>query len=54
MAAGATEEAVWNAEDTTPSAIEAALRNLLQQHHEADQAFAPARVLNLVVIVERD
>ena len=54
MSAGATEEAVWNAQDTTPSAIEAALRNLLMQHHEADQAFAPARVLNLVVIVERD
>jgi glucose-6-phosphate dehydrogenase assembly protein OpcA len=54
VAAGATEEAVWNAQDTTPSAIEAALRDLLQQHHEEDQAFAPARVLNLVVIVERD
>jgi glucose-6-phosphate dehydrogenase assembly protein OpcA len=54
VAAGATEEAVWNAEDTTPSAIDAALRSLLQQHHEADQAFAPARVLNLIAIVDRD
>src|SRR4051794_41881345 len=54
MAVAADEQAVWNAEDTTPSAVEAALRNLLQQHHESDQAFAPARVLNLVAIVERD
>jgi glucose-6-phosphate dehydrogenase assembly protein OpcA len=53
VAAGATEEAVWNAQDTTPSAIEGALRSLLQQHHEADQAFAPARVVNLIVIVDR-
>ena len=50
----AAEEHVWRAQDTTPSAIEAALRSLLQEHHEADQAFAPARVLNLVAIVERD
>ena len=54
MAAGATEEAVWRAQDTTPSEVEAALRSLLQEHHESDQAFAPARVLNLVAIVERD
>jgi glucose-6-phosphate dehydrogenase assembly protein OpcA len=50
----AAEEHVWRAQDTTPSAVEAALRALLQEHHEADQAFAPARVLNLVAIVERD
>jgi glucose-6-phosphate dehydrogenase assembly protein OpcA len=54
VAAGATEEAVWNEQDTTPGAVDAALRDLLMQHHEADQAFAPARVLNLIVIVDRD
>src|SRR3954467_9567255 len=54
MAVAADEQAVWNAQDTTPSAVEAALRNLLQQHHEDDQAFAPARVLNLIAIVDRD
>src|SRR3954471_4581543 len=37
-----------------PSEIDAALRSLLQQHHEHDQAFAPARVLNLVAIVDHD
>jgi glucose-6-phosphate dehydrogenase assembly protein OpcA len=50
----AAEEHVWRAQDTTPSAIEAALRALLQEHHEADQAFAPARVLNLIAIVDRE
>ena len=54
MAVGASAEAVWRAQDTTPSEIEASLRSLLQEHHESDQAFAPARVLNLVAIVERD
>jgi glucose-6-phosphate dehydrogenase assembly protein OpcA len=54
VAAGATEEAVWRADDTMPSEIDAALRSLLQQHHEHDQAFAPARVLNLVAIVDHD
>jgi glucose-6-phosphate dehydrogenase assembly protein OpcA len=54
MAVGAAEEAVWRAQDTTPSEVEAALRSLLQEHHESDQAFAPARVLNLVAIVDRD
>ena len=48
------EHAVWSAQDTTPSAIAAALRQLLEERHQQDQAFAPARVLNLVCIVERD
>jgi glucose-6-phosphate dehydrogenase assembly protein OpcA len=54
VAVATGEQAVWRAQDTTPSAIEAALRSLLQQHHEADQAFAPARVLNLIAIVDKD
>jgi glucose-6-phosphate dehydrogenase assembly protein OpcA len=45
---------VWSARDTTPSAIEAALRQLLVEQHHKDEAYAPARVLNLVVIVDRD
>ena len=45
---------VWSAQDTTPSAIEAALRELLVEEHHRDQAYAPARVLNLVVIVDRE
>jgi glucose-6-phosphate dehydrogenase assembly protein OpcA len=46
-------EGVWSEQDTTPSAIEAALRNLLIEGHEGERLYAPARVLNLVVIVDR-
>jgi glucose-6-phosphate dehydrogenase assembly protein OpcA len=46
--------AVWSGRDTTPSEIDAALRNLLAERHAQDETFAPARVLNLVAIVERD
>jgi glucose-6-phosphate dehydrogenase assembly protein OpcA len=47
-------EDVWAESDTTPDAIEAALRELLRERHAANQALAPARVLNLVVIVDRE
>lgn len=47
-------ENVWRAEETSPAAIEAALRELLQERHAAVEAFVPARVLNLVVVVDRD
>jgi glucose-6-phosphate dehydrogenase assembly protein OpcA len=46
-------EDVWSAQDTTPSAIEAALRGLLARRFQEDRAFVPARVMNLVVIVDR-
>ena len=46
--------AVWSESDTTPSAIEEALRSLLQQQFARDHAHAPARVLNMVVVVDRD
>jgi glucose-6-phosphate dehydrogenase assembly protein OpcA len=46
-------EDVWSARDTTPSAIEAALRELLGRRFQQDRAFVPARVMNLVVIVDR-
>ena len=46
-------EGVWSEEDTTPSHIEDALRNLLVESYEKERAYAPARVLNLVVIVDR-
>lgn len=46
-------EDVWSAEDTNPDAIEAALRELLRERHAADESLAPARVLNLVVVVDR-
>lgn len=46
-------EAVWSEADTTPSAIESALRELLVEQFKRDEAHA-ARVLNLVVVVDRD
>jgi glucose-6-phosphate dehydrogenase assembly protein OpcA len=45
---------VWSEQDTTPGAIEAALRQLLQEQYARDEAWAPARVLNLVVVVDRE
>src|SRR5687767_1028864 len=48
------EGAVWSAEDTTPAAIEEALRGLLQRQYAEDGAHAPARVLNLAVVVDRE
>ncbi len=47
-------EDVWAARDTNPDAIDAALRELLRDRHAANHALAPARVLNLVVIVDRE
>jgi len=44
---------VWSAQDTTPADIEAALRELLIHHHAEVGADAPARVLNLIAIVDR-
>ena len=46
--------AVWSAEDTTPGEIEGALRHLLQEQHAREDAHAPARVLNLVVVLDRE
>jgi glucose-6-phosphate dehydrogenase assembly protein OpcA len=47
-------EDVWSEQATNPDAIEAALRELLRERHAADRAVAPARVLNLIVVVDRD
>jgi glucose-6-phosphate dehydrogenase assembly protein OpcA len=44
----------WAARDTTPDAIDDALRRLLHERHAANAALAPARVLNLVVVVDRE
>ncbi len=48
-----TEE-VWRERDTTPSKIEAALRRLLIERYHDQDAFVPARVLNLIVVVDRE
>src|SRR5437660_10995807 len=47
-------EDVWSERETTPDAIDAALRTLLHERHAANQALAPVRVLNLVVVVDRE
>jgi glucose-6-phosphate dehydrogenase assembly protein OpcA len=47
-------EDVWAASDTNPDAIEAAFRELLRDRHAANPSLAPARVLNLIVVVDRD
>jgi glucose-6-phosphate dehydrogenase assembly protein OpcA len=47
-------EDIWSEQDTSPDAIEAALRDLLRKRHAANEALAPARVLNLVVVVDRE
>jgi glucose-6-phosphate dehydrogenase assembly protein OpcA len=43
---------VWAARDTTPAATEAALRELLAARHRTSASFVPARVINLVAIVD--
>ena len=46
--------ALWGAQDTTPGDVDAALLNLLKEEYAKDHACAPARVLNVVVIVDRE
>lgn len=45
---------VWSERDTTPSAVEAALRQLITEQCARHDAYAPSRVLNLVVVVDRE
>ncbi|MFL5884367.1 MAG: glucose-6-phosphate dehydrogenase assembly protein OpcA [Thermoleophilaceae bacterium] len=48
-------ERVWSAQGTSPDKIADALRDMLEAQAEEDQSqIAPARVLNLIVIVDRD
>ena len=45
-------EGIWSAQDTTPAAIEAALRELLKEQRQ--RGLCPARVLNMVAVVDRE
>jgi glucose-6-phosphate dehydrogenase assembly protein OpcA len=54
MATAGTEHAVWSNDDTTPSEIDSALRRLLSERHAEDAGFVPARVLNLIAVVDAD
>jgi glucose-6-phosphate dehydrogenase assembly protein OpcA len=47
-----TSDAVWSEQGTTPDAIEAALRGLVNQRHSENGAFVPARALNMIAFVD--
>jgi glucose-6-phosphate dehydrogenase assembly protein OpcA len=49
-----TTDAVWSEQNTTPSAIEAALRKLVAECHATTEQCVPARTLNLVCVVDRE
>jgi glucose-6-phosphate dehydrogenase assembly protein OpcA len=49
----ATVDTVWRASDTNPGAIDAALRAALSQVHRGNTGYVPARVLNLVCVVDK-
>ena len=46
--------AAWAEQDTTPSKIETGLRELLAEQHAESEGYVPARVLNLVVVLDRE
>src|SRR2546423_11447767 len=54
MAVVAATEEVWSERDASPSAIDGALRKMLAERHAEDPDFVPARVCNLIAVVERD
>jgi len=49
-----TTDAVWSEQDTSPSAIEEALRRLVAECHASMEQCVPARTLNLVCVVDRE
>jgi glucose-6-phosphate dehydrogenase assembly protein OpcA len=51
--ASGLDDAVWSERDTSPAAVEAALRELLAARYAEDSTAVPARVLNLVAVVDR-
>src|SRR3954471_1733305 len=46
-------EGVWSEQDTNPTAIDAALRQLLVEAHTQERSYVPARVLNVIIVVDR-
>lgn len=50
---GKAGDSVWSAKDTSPDAIEEALRALLAQRHAESDGVAPGRALNMIAFVER-
>ncbi len=47
-------DAVWSEQRTTPEAAADALRELVHQRHTENGGFVPARVINMVVFVDRE
>jgi glucose-6-phosphate dehydrogenase assembly protein OpcA len=45
---------VWREQDTTPTRIESALRKMFVSRFKEERAYVPARVLNMVVVVDAD
>lgn len=54
MATPLSTPGVWSARDTTPAEIETALLRLMHERANEGMVHAPARVLNLVVVIDRD
>lgn len=50
----AVSDSVWQEADTSPGAIEAALRGMLAERHAESESYVPARALNLVCVVDRE
>ncbi|MFI5005498.1 MAG: glucose-6-phosphate dehydrogenase assembly protein OpcA [Solirubrobacterales bacterium] len=50
----AVSDAVWSEENTTPDAIEAALRRMLAERHAENGGLVPARALNMIAFVDRE
>jgi glucose-6-phosphate dehydrogenase assembly protein OpcA len=50
---GTLGDALWSAQGTTPDAVEAALRELESERYKEDSGYVPARVLNMIVFVDR-
>jgi glucose-6-phosphate dehydrogenase assembly protein OpcA len=44
----------WSAQDTTPGAIDAALRTMLFERHTENASYVPARALNLICVVDKE
>jgi glucose-6-phosphate dehydrogenase assembly protein OpcA len=51
---GARSDRVWSERDTTPGAVEAAIRKLLVELHSENRGYVPARALNMICVVDRD
>src|SRR3954454_13190591 len=46
-------EGAWSEQDTNPTAIDGALRHLLVEAHTKEHGYVPARVLNVIIVVDR-